>query len=402
MIRQREFYQAIQERGRSQLKARFRQNSDPVEAGYLPGASSGTCSYTTLDFHRAVSQGCEQEWMNTAEQAKKSSSVMQFLRNSVSKYTSQVSEGGNDFGRRQQVHYVDQTMVIKDKLYLRSLPKEKQTTLKDSVVPNSRHQTVQMECFSPKEITSELVAQLESNSQASLRLSFDLNVIDSQSKVTPMGGHAIGICQSRDGKNLYVMDPNVGVIATTKNELGAILDALQFSLYKDFTLGEANVEIQDKVWIDPDNPPSPEDVDLFREEEEVLLTSFTAERYKAYKEEKLAEPVVDCSFDEAIFSENAWANAKPVVVAVSAVDVSSAKIAPVSDFRAVHALAPEIIEAHKQVLAHAHDSAAAATPEAIGKFQEIKHEHEHNKALTADLRAPVDSGSDVVNATHSI
>lgn len=197
------------------------------------------------------------------------------------------------------------------------------------------------------------------------------------------------------------MDPNVGVIATTKKELENILDALQLSLYKDFTLGEANVEIQDKFWIDPENPPNQEDFGAFREEEAALLTSFTAERYKAYKEEKAVESVVDCSYDEeAIFSENAWANAKSVVVAVSAVDVSPAALAPVADFRVAHALAPEIIEAHKQMLAHAHDSVAAATPGAIEKFQELKHEH--NNALTAELTAPVDSGSDIVNAPHPI
>lgn len=65
MLRQSSFYSALDElksQGISTL-ARFRQGGGGSFSGYLPGFSSGACAFTILDFFRAGTQNCVDEWV---------------------------------------------------------------------------------------------------------------------------------------------------------------------------------------------------------------------------------------------------------------------------------------------------------------------------------------------------
>ncbi len=308
MLQQKNFYKAIERLGgMTQVKSAFRQIGDPIEAGYLPKNSGGTCSNTTLDFHRAVSQGCENQWMSAAGQAKNDSSILQAT----------IGRVGNNFGLRQQLQFVSIEQIVKDRLYTRSLPDAQGQTLVDSIVPNSRQPKAQLESFSPRDLATEINTLLSENPQNSIRLNFIVN--DKREQY----GHTIAICQSRDGQNLYIMDPNAGVITTNREEIGAVLETLRSSLYKDYTLSETTLETQDKFWLDPAHPLTDDVIEGFKAEEVTLLTACTPDLYKAHQKAQAAIPVVDCDYDEAVFNDAAWNAAPEVVVAQSAVSVGA-------------------------------------------------------------------------------
>jgi hypothetical protein len=312
MLRQKDFYKALEGLGgTTQVRASFRQVGDVVEAGFLPDKSGGTCAYTTLDFHRAVSQGCEREWMSVAERAKNGSSLWQVT----------LGEQGTNFGRRQQIHFTEHDEVVRDELYQRSLPVERRDALNSGTVLASRQERANFECFNPSDLKIPIERLLREDPKASIRLNF--NVEEHTKKGVMTYGHSIAICQSRDGETLYVMDPNAGVIATNKEELPQVLDILRSTLYKDYALGHTSLEVQDKFWLDPTHPVTDEDVQGFRQTEVPLLTACTADIYKAFQKKKMDAPVVDCSYDESVFDAEAWDALPTVAVSAAAVAVGA-------------------------------------------------------------------------------
>lgn len=311
MINQRYFYANIATMGGStRMLAKYRQVGDIVKAGFLPRKSAGSCSFTSLDFHRAVSQGSENEWMRTAAKAKESSSLLQTILN----------KKGNSFGARQQLNFLSSEHTVKDALFTRSLPEGKQKLLTAETIINSRDEKVSLEMFTPKIVTENIVSLLDEDPKAYLRLNFDL--IDNQGKGNAYG-HTIAVCPAGKGDGLYVMDPNVGVILTNKENLARVLDLLQTELYKDFVIADTRIETQDKFWLDPAEPLTLEQIEKFKQEEELLLNQVSLSDYEAYQKDqaKKVGSAPDLDFDiegfddtdhaerqEAIFDEEAWEN----------------------------------------------------------------------------------------------
>ncbi len=311
MINQRSLYASIDTMGSSaRMLAKYRQVGDIVEAGFLPRKSAGSCAFTSLDFHRAVSQGSEHEWMRTAEKAKKSSSIWQTT----------LGQKGNSFGARQQLNFLSSEHTIKDKLFTRSLPEGKQQLLTAATPISSRDEKVSFEMFTPKTVAKNIVDLLAVDPKAYLRLNFDL--IDDQGKGSAYG-HTIAVCPTGKGDELYVMDPNVGVILTNKADLGHVLNLLQTKLYNDFIIADTRIETQYKFWLDPAEPLTREQIEKFRKEEEFLLNQVSLSDYEAYQRDQAKQlanaPDLDFDMDEfdhteqaerqeAVFDEEGWEN----------------------------------------------------------------------------------------------
>lgn len=326
MLHQKGFYKQIDALpAKVHMVSKFRQVGDIFEAGYLPAGSIGTCSFTTLDFHRAVSQGCEKEWMDAAAKAKERSPFWQKT----------FGEQGNAFGARQQLDFLSPDDTAQDPLFTRSLPAGKQQLTGDQTQNASRHKQVVHEVFSPNDLSSSIKATLATDPEAYMRINFDL-----EDKKGGSYGHTIAICPAGQGDNLYIMDPNVGVILAKKTELKGILDTLRSTLYKDFLMGQTSMETQDKFWLAPDSPLTQRQIDSFRREETGLLNRVTIEDYKAYQktQQSLLDAVDDLDvfvFDdesstedssakvtedllttkvESVFDEGGWTNLPEAVV----------------------------------------------------------------------------------------
>jgi hypothetical protein len=298
MINQSSFYASISEMGAStQVIAKFRQVGDIAEAGYLPKNSQGTCSFTTLDFHRAVSQGTEKEWMSMAGEAKRSSALWQLT----------FGEKGSKFGARQQLNFLSPEHTAEDKLFTRSLPEGGKLT-GDQTHNTSRKERVRFEVFAPDILAGEINGLLSEDSKAYLRLNF--NLIDDKGKEY---GHTIAICPSGDENKLYIMDPNVGVILTNREDLSNVLDSLRNNLYKDFVIAETFIETQDKFWLDPVHPLTDEQIQQFQESEVSLLNQFSLSDYERYQnvEAEKAKIALDAIIslsdeEESVFDDKAW------------------------------------------------------------------------------------------------
>lgn len=322
MINQRSFYTSIASMDApTRMLAKFRQVGDIAEAGFLPKNSAGSCSFTTLDFQRALSQGTESEWMRAAEKAKNSSSIWQTT----------LGQKGNSFGARQQLNYFSPDHIAKDRLFTRSLSEERQQLVSDQKNMTYRDLQVSMEIFSSDMLTKDISSLLTADPEAYLRLNLILRADQGKGSYY---GHTIAICPAKEKDQLYIMDPNIGVVLTNKKNLVKILELLKTKLYKDFLMTDTSIEIQGKFWLDPAKPLTQEQIERFKKEEVSLLNQFSLSDYEAYKknEAKMQEDVakrlnVDIDMDmefeddikeledtdmkqnqEAVFDEEGWEN----------------------------------------------------------------------------------------------
>jgi len=235
MLQQNQFYQSLAKIPNTKMIGKFRQKTDTSASGYLPRTSEGTCSFTTLDFHRAVSQGTESVWIDKAGEAERSG------------YRVYTYFKGTPFGARQLLNYKSEKHVITDRLFTReeddsasklgqSVELGKSDKIDESIVRNSRIDRYNEEVFSAEQLTKQIGSLLVEEKGELLRLNFEVE------KKTILGKkdkylHVIAVCYDKTGENIYVMEPNVGVISTKKEQLELVLDELKQQLYKDFTLG---------------------------------------------------------------------------------------------------------------------------------------------------------------------
>jgi len=262
MIQQKRFYDSITRSEKVRTIAKFRQIGTMV-AGYLPKGSAGACSFTTMDFHRAVSQGCLAEWCQEASTAARK------LK--------------NGFGARQQLNYLSPESRLKDPLFTRSLSKQAAAALTgDDVSPFEREKLGSaLGVMNPNEVADIVRKELKKDPNLNLRLNFNVKNLP----------HVIGLCCSKqDSNKIIIMDPNAGVFEVDKSNLQIFLNKMQTVLYHDYKIEHPYLEKQVPFWIDLKSPPSEEAIQSYRLSEARLLTQ-TEEglshwiSYEQYKKE---------------------------------------------------------------------------------------------------------------------
>lgn len=306
MIHQKSFYAALKllNHTDTNLIAEFRQLGDFAEAGYLPNKSGGTCSFTALDFQRALSQGCEDIWMQEAQEAKKGWGFVQAI----------YGNAGTNFGLRQQINYVSFQHTINDPLFTRSIgPQEKldegviigsrkpvayaaasTTATAEEETEDSAHESSSAASddeaatyFTPHKVKSTIMACLIEDQRAHFRINFDL--VENKALGNTYQ-HTIAICpHNTEPNSIYIMDPNAGVIKTTHEHLEDVLSLLHTKLYQDYSATSTHIEIQDKFWCSKENPITLEKVQQFRETEQELLNAATKADYLKLRERPKAD-----------------------------------------------------------------------------------------------------------------
>jgi hypothetical protein len=254
MINQSGFYKTITTfYPKITIVKKFRQLGS---GGYLPVGSQGTCSFTTLDFHRAVSQDVLSTWYEKAGKHQ-GGGLRHFGRASPT-----------NFGARQQMYFENPSHIHKDPLFAATIARKE--ILEDGISNKaSRERLDGIDGFEPDYLSNVLNESLKQNQY--LRLNFTVN-----SSGTHFG-HTIAICNyPNDLSKIFVMDPNAGVFSIDKQNLEIFITILQNRLYHSYTLGDSNIEIQYPFWLD-ENTSLTQEQKVLCQKNEALLHESTSE-----------------------------------------------------------------------------------------------------------------------------
>lgn len=214
MLSQSDFYQALR-RQRIPIIKEFAQGT------YLPLGSEGACSFTTLDFHRAVSQQCDKQWLAHS-------------RGLIS----------GAFALRQQFIYDNmQRKLLEDPGFSVGFNQAELSRLNKEIAVTSRKPLELPESETP---LATLAAQQAALGHHYLRLNF--NVSDGSDNY----GHVIAIAIDPDDPQMcQVMEPNAGVFKIPVAQLDQFFQTMQNTLYKGYTVSAPNVEQQEVFWKTP-------------------------------------------------------------------------------------------------------------------------------------------------------
>lgn len=214
MLSQSDFYQALR-RQRILIIKEFAQGT------YLPLGSEGACSFTTLDFHRAVSQQCDKQWLEHS-------------RGLIS----------GAFALRQQFIYDNmQRKLLEDPGFSVGFNQAELSRLNKEIAVTSRKPLELPESETP---LATLAAHQAAEGHHYLRLNF--KVSDGSDNY----GHVIAIAiDPHDSQMCQVMEPNAGVFKVPVAQLDQFFQTMQNTLYKGYTVSAPHVEQQQRFWKTP-------------------------------------------------------------------------------------------------------------------------------------------------------
>lgn len=310
MIKQSNFYNALKAIPGVAIVQQFRQTGT---GGYLPKGSNGACSFTTLDFHRAATQGTLDQWSSRAGQ------------NPGGRIRDLGKADTTNFGARQQLMFECFDKICDDPLFTRTmtdLPKLDASGVRNTFMAETEEFSAPAASAAPLSFQDSVLSGVKLKSgyipDYHLMANDDFHCIRLNFSVAPKGsesggyGHVVGLFQSPDDKNNWIfMDPNAGVFKVEQNALPAFLRAYQNSLYQDYTIAHIAVEKQEPFWLAPAQAFTMHDKVKFAQQEinghEFDLHS--GQSFINYQVQCLAElikqrveeqktVVDDCSFDD--------------------------------------------------------------------------------------------------------
>ena len=259
MIHQKDFYQALEssesKTGLKVIKA-FKQGGGSLFSGYLPSYSKGTCEFTVLDYFRAGTQNCLNEWLNHPRSLFKTS----------------------QHAARQQYLFMNREGCASDPLFLATSQQVKDQDLKeDDFVSIEKEDKNDLGYMESKELYSisndpflkksatriydiykDFIAK--NTDQKSIPpsiyapcIELTFNVNDGSQHIAM---HTTGFILEPPGNqkppHLLFLDPNVGVVKVPlakENSIQHLLHLVQNHLYKDFQLKDIAINQKIPSWI---------------------------------------------------------------------------------------------------------------------------------------------------------